>query len=353
MPHDAIDLDGIAVPLGGHLTPTIRRELEAGEYEQAELAVLRDLLEPDDIVMEVGTGLGFLSAWCAQIVGSERIFTFEANPALESAIRDLYALNNVSPNLEMSMLAASAGHAKFYPRREFWASSAIAGNESVGSITVPTRAFGEVRAKIGPNLLIVDIEGGELELMRHVRLDGIERVLIELHPEVIGEEGCETVAVTLAEAGYAVAPAIRGSDTVFGFERVSDATSAVDTRLSDALAELPWHRAERALARLLETVPSGGRFVLLDDSIWGEDEFGDRRRQFLVERSGEDYGLPDAGAAAVAELNARREGGARWLAVAWPAFWWFDVYPDLLRHLQTLREIASTRDIRIWELSSM
>jgi FkbM family methyltransferase len=350
---DTIELAGIVIPLGDHLTPAIREELETQEYEQAELAALRAVLTSDDIVMEIGTGLGFLSAWCARVVGSNRVFTFEANPALERPIRRLYELNHVSPHLEICVLAESAGSAVLYPQREFWGSSLVPGKGTSAGISVPARPFEEARVATQPTLLIVDIEGGELELMGHARFDGVNHVLIELHPDVIGEEGCETVVVALVEAGFAIQPAVWGSDTVFTFERPPDPGLATDTLVRDALAELPWHRAEGALRTLLGAVQPGGAFVLLDQSLWWRgDEFGDRRRRFLVERDGEEYGLPEDGAAAITELNARRAEGARWLAVAWPAFWWLDAFPELFRHLERFQEIVSTRDIRIWELSS-
>jgi FkbM family methyltransferase len=348
---DTIELDGIVLPLGDHLTPEIRRELEAGDYEQAELAALGTLLRRDDVVMEIGTGLGFLSAWCARSVGSERVFTFEANPVLEEPIRRLHSLNHVSPRLEICVLSEADGTAVFYPQREFWASSVVAGGRTAEGIEVPARSFENARAAISPTLLIVDIEGGELELARHARFEGVDRIVIELHPEVIGEAGCETVVTALAEAGFAVGPGLSDADNVFTFERAPPAGRAADALVREAVAELPWHRAERALGRLLDAVPDGDEFVLVDQGLWWQgDEFGDRRRRFLVERDGEEYGLPEDGRAAVAELEARRAEGARRLAVAWPAFWWFDEFPELVAHLERIPETVSTRDIRIWEL---
>ena len=341
MPDSTIKLSGIVIPLGDHVTPAIRREIEAGEYESAELAALGAVLRPDDTVMEIGTGLGVLSAWCARAVGSERVFTFEANPALESAIRELYRLNEVAPTLEICVLAESDGSAEFHPEPEFWASSLVAGSGGA-TITVPARSFAAARADVRPTVLIVDIEGGELELIGHAGFDGVERIVIELHPEVIGEEGCEAVVSALAEAGFATQPPVWGSDTVFSFER-----GAAD----DPLAELPWRRAERALAAVKEAIPPREEFVLLDQGLWWRgDEFGDRRPRALVERDGEEYGLPDDGHAAVTELAARRTEGARWLAVAWPAFWWFDEYPELPAYLEQFPETVSTRDIRVWQL---
>jgi FkbM family methyltransferase len=351
VPDPTIELSDIVIPLGDHVTPAIRQELEAGEYEQAELAALRVVLAPGDVVMEIGTGLGLLSAWCARVVGSERVFTFEANPGLERPIRDLHALNGVAPKLEMCVLAESGGSLTFYPQAEFWASSLVAEPGTGSGITVPARSFEDARAAIRPTLLIIDIEGGELELVGHAGFDGVEHVLIELHPDVIGEAGCETVVTALAQAGLAAQPAEWGSDTVLTFERASDPVRA-DALVRDALAELPWHRAGRALDALLDAVPPADAFVLLDQSLWWRgDEFGERRPRSLVERGGEEYGLPADGAAAVAELDARRAEGARWLAIPWTAFWWLDEYPELVPHLTRFPEIVSTPDIRIWDLA--
>ncbi len=36
--------------------------------------------------MELGAGLGFLSTYCAKIMGSDNVVTYEANPALEPYI---------------------------------------------------------------------------------------------------------------------------------------------------------------------------------------------------------------------------------------------------------------------------
>jgi FkbM family methyltransferase len=342
VPDHTIELSDIVIPLGDHVTPAIRQELEAGEYEQPELAALRAVLEPGHVVMEIGTGLGLLSAWCARVVGSDRVFTFEANPALEPPIRELYRLNQVSPRLEICLLTESGGSAEFHPQPEFWASSVVPASPDSESITVPARSFSETRAAIQPTVLIIDIEGGELELVGHADFDGVEHILMELHPDVIGEAGCEAVVGAVAAAGFAMQPPVWGSDTVFTLER---------GEADDPLAELPWHRARRALTALRGAVPRAGEFVLLDHSLWWRgDEFGDRRARWLVERDGEEYGLPDDGDVAVAELDARRAEGASWLAIPWPAFWWFDEYPELRARLQRFPEVVSTRDIRVWQL---
>lgn len=66
-------------------------------------------LDADDVVMDVGTGIGLVATLCAQRIGSERVYTYEANPALERPIRETFELNRVSPHLEMCMHGPAVG----------------------------------------------------------------------------------------------------------------------------------------------------------------------------------------------------------------------------------------------------
>jgi len=73
--------------------------------------------------MEIGTGLGLLSSYCAKQIGEDKVFTFEANPALEQTIKTNYALNHVAPKLEMGLIGDSPGFSTFYVGKKFWSSS--------------------------------------------------------------------------------------------------------------------------------------------------------------------------------------------------------------------------------------
>jgi protein-L-isoaspartate O-methyltransferase len=76
---------GIELPLKHPLiTPPIQRDIYFGDYERKELDVIERRLEPGDKVMEVGAGIGFLSAYCARVLGDDRVFAYEANPPCSS-----------------------------------------------------------------------------------------------------------------------------------------------------------------------------------------------------------------------------------------------------------------------------
>ncbi len=159
-------------------------------------------LEPDDIVMELGTGLGFVSSFCAKKIGSERVFTYEANPALETVIQHTYTLNNVHPYSNILLLADQIGEQTFYVNKSFWASSTIQRSSSDRPVQVPVKSFNEEVEKINPSFLIIDIEGGEYELFKKAKFHSIKKIAMELHESLLGEEKAEFVKSKLTEAGF-------------------------------------------------------------------------------------------------------------------------------------------------------
>jgi len=77
----------------------VEKALSRGRAQRDELQLLGTLLVPDDTVLDLGAGLGLVSAYCAKRIGSERVFAYEADPDLEPCIRETYQLNDVEPSL--------------------------------------------------------------------------------------------------------------------------------------------------------------------------------------------------------------------------------------------------------------
>jgi FkbM family methyltransferase len=212
------DIAGVRIRLGPHLSPHILEAIDIGEYERSELEVLRATLRPDDVVMELGTGIGVVAAYAARAIGSDRVFTYEANPALEPYIRNTFALNGVAPGLAMCLLGRSEGMAPFHVHPDFWGSSTIDRGPEARLVTVPTRALVEELRRVRPTFLVVDIEGGELDLCELLELGGVRKVLIEVHEWAIGREGLATVERTFAGAGLHRDPAL-SSERVWFLKR--------------------------------------------------------------------------------------------------------------------------------------
>lgn len=210
-----VEVSGIRLRIGSHLSPPILGSVLDGDYEGGELELLRSTLAPDDVVMELGTGLGFLATFSARQIGSERVVTYEGNPYMERYIRETFALNRVSPRLEMSLVGPEPGRRPFYVPRDFWASSMLKCEGRATEITVPVRAFNVEAKQLRPTLLIVDIEGGEVELVPKMDLGGVRAVVIELHERVTGRAGAESVKAALVAAGFREEASIGGARCLF------------------------------------------------------------------------------------------------------------------------------------------
>jgi hypothetical protein len=62
---------------------------------------------------------------------------------------------------------------------------------------------------------------------------------------------------------------------------------------------------------------------------------------------------PENDADAIAQFEALRKSGARYILIPAIAFWWLDSYPEFYRHLQeSSRTVARTPDYLLLELST-
>jgi glycosyltransferase involved in cell wall biosynthesis len=94
-----------------------------------------------------------------------------------------------------------------------------------------------------------------------------------------------------------------------------------------------WGRVDRFLAELARVVPLGEALTLIDQDQLRNDLQNDWRARPFPEREGQYWGPPADDTEALAELDRHRRHGSRYLAVAWPAFWWLRHYHDLRERL--------------------
>lgn len=195
---------GILLPLRHPLiSPGIGKEIYFGDYERKEAEIVSQRIESSDVVMEIGAGIGFLSAYCARRIGSERVFAYEANPSLMEVIDQTYAANGVNPSIRNVMLAEGAGRARFYVEPEFWASTTVKESaRNAQEIEVEQLDLNTEIARVQPTFLIVDIEGGEGELFPLADLSGVRKICLETHPHVLGNDGVTRLLALLFASGF-------------------------------------------------------------------------------------------------------------------------------------------------------
>jgi FkbM family methyltransferase len=184
------------------MSPRVERALSRGGYEREELSLIGEVLLPDDVVLEVGAGLGLVSTFCAKRVGSSRVFAYEADPELEPCIRETYELNGVEPTLEMCAVGGQSGRVTLFRDKHFVSSSVVRRRVGAKPVEVPGKALSYIVEKVRPTMLIVDAEGAEREMFEGAQLEGVTRIVLELHDRVIGPLGTDRVRASLTAMGF-------------------------------------------------------------------------------------------------------------------------------------------------------
>ena len=202
-----INLRGIRLATGDHIQPYQAVWIYSGDYERGESKIVRKFLEPDDVVLELGTGLGFIAMLCARKIGADRVHTFEANPAMEPRILENFRLNNLFPHLQICMLGVEAGEVEFYQDPEFCKSSSLRPDGDARVTRTAVRPLNDEIRRIRPTFLIIDIEGGESEIFQILDDFGdVRKVAIEVHPHLIGQEKVDFIRQRLVDAGFVIDP---------------------------------------------------------------------------------------------------------------------------------------------------
>ena len=212
---EIVEIEGIKVKIPAFASNVIRKAIYGGFYEADELKLIKSRLSQDDVVMEVGTGLGLLSAYCAKQIGNDKVYTFEANPALEPAIKDNYVLNEVEPQLEICLVGDRSGVSDFYVGKNFWSSSIYNKAEGAKLIKVPIVNFNEKVREIDPTFLLLDIEGGEYEFVKYADFYNIKKLMIEIHNWILTPEQIKFVKHSLAKSGFHLVEAASSEELYF------------------------------------------------------------------------------------------------------------------------------------------
>ncbi len=190
-----------------------RRLLRSNTYERREAQAVRALVKPDDVAMELGAGIGFMSTLMARSCKARSVHAFEANPSLIPYIRRVHEANRVADRVVLTnaALGPSAGSARFYERENFAASSMIEAPEGMTSDLVAVHEvevldIAQVMAEIRPTALVCDIEGAEAEILPLADLSSLRVAVVELHPQWIGQTGVQAVFDAFHGAGLTFYP---------------------------------------------------------------------------------------------------------------------------------------------------
>ena len=182
---DLVEFHGAKLIRSKLISPAVLKEIASGHYEGDEILCALVNIEPHDVVLELGAGIGALSSVVLSRKEAAGWVCVEANPDLLHLIRKNHKLNNITGvDIISGALGNNPGQATrdFYVMEDFWDSSLLRPERFVGIKEVPIRGFGEVLAEYRPTFIICDIEGGEYELFAgEVNLASVRKVCLEIH----------------------------------------------------------------------------------------------------------------------------------------------------------------------------
>ena len=175
---------GIAEGMSIQLDPRFHTEQARGSYESSMQQLLAGLLRPGDFFCDVGAQIGFFTLGAARLVGeSGRVVALEPDPMNYRRLARSIELNGLIRVRKLNLAACSSD------------------GEPQGLSAVRRAPLDEVVGK-PPDVIKVDVEGGEAEVLRGAR--GLlhkhrSSWVIEAH----GAERLSEVVALLSGFGYA------------------------------------------------------------------------------------------------------------------------------------------------------
>lgn len=210
-----IDIGGFAVFVDEeNYDRGIIQALDRGQYEAPERYLVGHLVTQVDRVVELGTAIGIVSMTIARITGAENVLTVDANPAMVSDARDNFLRNGLRGIRSHAGIMRSRRMIKdpqemmtFYIDRTFLISRLNATCNDCGivnAVQIPVLCLEDVIKDHGANVLICDIEGGEVDLLLHADLSDIRLIILETHSWLAGEVATDEMVRQLIRSGFSV-----------------------------------------------------------------------------------------------------------------------------------------------------
>ncbi|WP_051241989.1 FkbM family methyltransferase [Stappia stellulata] len=204
---DMITIDGVKISTSREdVTETIRQGLYKETYEEPERRLVRAALSKADRVLEIGAGIGLVSLVCSKICGRDNVLSYEANPLLERVINKNFSLNQLEPNLRTRAIAARPGAFDFHFAENIFSSSLYDRNLG-GKTRVECDGMQDVMSTFEPSVLVLDVEGAEADLLPNADLAMVNKIIVEMHPHVIGDARIGELRRYLELSGFNLATA--------------------------------------------------------------------------------------------------------------------------------------------------
>ena len=191
-----------------HFEPTVMDSkrliaLAVGAIEADEIALARKYLTAEDVVVEFGSGLGIAAARVHRAINPKAHFCFEANPVAVAYSKHLFTINEMQIDVDHRALG-NGSTSPFYAAHDYILSSfdIPKNTKHFKKIDIPTISLAAVIKEKNPSAVFCDIEGAEDEFLPPEDLQGVDKVIIELHPSHYGIHGVQRIKDKFTKNGF-------------------------------------------------------------------------------------------------------------------------------------------------------
>jgi FkbM family methyltransferase len=198
----AVEIGGVKMKIDSSRVPfSIRKAIYHADFEAKERLIAEAVLAPGDRVLEGGAGMGLVTITAARIVGDGNVASYEPTPDTYAILKENVALNAVAVDCRNRALGPKPGVMNFRVRRDL-ISSRGATRASGDTIEVRVDGIAEALAETRANVLILDVEGKEVEIIDACPLEQIDLIIMEIHPAITGNEAMSRMIARILNAGF-------------------------------------------------------------------------------------------------------------------------------------------------------
>ena len=170
---------GYETPINGTLfrTDPRTRHLLGDTLEPEVFALLREITNLGDTILDVGSFLGIYAIFLARCAGPNgRVFAFEPTPSVIPTLRRHLSLNHVAERVTVveAAIGAQASNVEFYTHKQPYRNSVRASDPAGGhadKILVPMTTVDQFcdEQRITPTLVRMDVQGHEFDALLGAR----------------------------------------------------------------------------------------------------------------------------------------------------------------------------------------
>lgn len=191
----------------------VSQMLVRGDYEMPERRAVSALLRRDDRVLEIGSCVGVVAMTAAKVVGAHNVLAFEPNPAAAKVARENFAANRLAVELVNAAVGTADGTLDLRISPDSWLGASSRRQFEGRTVATPMRSIAGVVNDFKPSVLVIDTEGMEEELLAACPLNGVRALVVEVHPDVIGEAGIARLGQHLSSSGFVPVARLSSGDT--------------------------------------------------------------------------------------------------------------------------------------------